>query len=432
MHNHLKKIDIKRNIKIMNFFFNNLYCIFFIILISVKPVYAYIDPGTGSTLVYIVTGIVVAVFFTAKGIFYKLIDFLSLKKNKQEECYIAIHSESPRYDITFLPIMRHLSRLNADYTYFTMYKRDGTFEELPKGAKHKEIKPGIVGYSFLNILKAKLLLTTTPQLDIMTFKRSKYIEHYCIVQHALGESMFVRPFAYDNYDSVFCCGEILARNLRQIEIIRNAKPKKLYKTGIPHYDELINRKQDLRKTDGKKTILIAPSWGELSLFNKFGTDFINHLTNNYNIIIRPHPQMKISQVELYEKIININGVQIDIEDMCDNAMSKADLLISDFSGIIHEFAFIYERPVLVVDYEKNLEGFDGFLLKKESEIKERSKDFIYTIKPENFINLEHAINIALQNFSVETVRRIRNELIFNFGRAGEVAAQQIMEILECQ
>jgi hypothetical protein len=428
----MKKLNIEKFKKNMKFFLFNFNIITLTILLSVKPVYAYIDPGTGSTLVYIITGIVVAIFFTAKGLFYKLIDFFSLKKIKQEECCIAIHSESPRYDITFLPIMRYLSMLNADYTYFTMYERNDIFEKLPNGAKHKVLKPGIVGYSFLNILKAKLLVTTTPQLDIMTFKRSKNVEHYCIVQHALGESMFVKPFAYDNFDSVLCCGEILIQNLRKIEEIRNIKPKKLFKTGIPHYDELIKRKKDLRRLNGQKTILIAPSWGELSLFRKHGTDFINQLIDSYHIIIRPHPQMKISQIELYEKIISIKGVQIDTEDMCDLAMSKADLLISDFSGIIHEFAFIYERPVIVVDYDKNLEGFDGFLLQSESQVKEKSKDFIHTIKPENFNDIENTINEALKNFSVDIVRRVRQEFIFNFGNAGGIAAQQIMDILRCR
>ena len=43
------------------------------------------------------------------------------------------------------------------------------------------------------------------------------------------------------------------------------------------------------------------------------------------------------------------GVEVDTQRTPSAAMSRAHVLLSDISGITHEFAFIYERPVLIID-----------------------------------------------------------------------------------
>src|SRR5690606_23342065 len=149
------------------------------------------------------------------------------------------HCEDPRYEITFLPIIAALSRRGICSTFFTMYERNGSFESLPANVVHRVIAPGMVGYAYLNNLEAVLVVTTTPQLDVMTFRRSRRVRHYAMVQHAIGESRYVRPYAYDYFDSVHCCGEILKRNIRRMESIRGLPSKELYETGLPHYEALL-------------------------------------------------------------------------------------------------------------------------------------------------------------------------------------------------
>ena len=191
------------------------------------PAAAYIDPGTGSALLYVVTGLVVAAFFALRGLYYRLVELVFRVRHKHQRCVVAIHCESPRYEITFLPVVRVLAAQGVEVTYFTMYERDGSFDPLPDGVVHREIAPGMVGYSYLNHLEADLLVTTTPQLDVMTFRRSKRVKHYSHIPHALGESLYVRPYAYDFFDSVLCCGPILESNIRKIEEIRGLPAKKL-------------------------------------------------------------------------------------------------------------------------------------------------------------------------------------------------------------
>lgn len=398
-----------------------------VIVGSTFPVHAYIDPGTGSVLLYVITGTVASLFFAIKGLFYRVADLVSGRKIARDEAFVAIHSEDRRYENTFVPIMHELTKLGVPYTYYTMYERDERCLPLPEDAKHKAIAPGLLGYAFLNKLKAKLLLTTTPQLEIMTFKRSRQVDHYCFVQHALGDATYMRPFPYDYFDSVMCCGTSLQENIRAIEDLRSAPPKQLLETGLPHYDTLLQRRQDLANPD-ETVVLVAPSWGELSLFKIAGLDFIDALSARFKVIVRPHPQIKISQPEILEAIQQIQGVEIDLNPLLDQTLARADLLISDFSGIIHEFAFIYEKPVLVANYEKDLESFEGFELNQGSTIGKKCAAFIQYFDPENMQTIADRVEETLTSFSVTQVQTIRSELIYNFGDASRVAAKQIQEL----
>ena len=391
---------------------------------------AYIDPGTGSALFYVVTGIVVSAYFALRGLYYRTIEFAFRVRTQAQHCTVAIHCEDPRYESTFMPIIRHLVRKGVEPTLFTMYERDNTYEPLPAGVAHRAISPGMLGYAYLNNIVADVLVTTTPQLDVMTFRRSPRVRHYAIVQHALGESRYVRPFAYDNYDSVFCCGDILKQNLRRMEEIRGLPAKELFEVGLPHYEELFQRAKSAPPPPADRpTVLVAPSWGPLSMFESFGVDFISEIARQYRVIVRPHPQMKVSQPDLYRRIVALDGVSVSTHRTPIEAMSEAHILLSDISGIAHEFAFIFERPVVVLDQKQAVGGLEGELLGGDSEVKARCREFIVPVAPAEMPRIVQHIGRALRHHSAARVTEVRDQLIYNFGNASEVAAQQIAVLL---
>jgi hypothetical protein len=398
------------------------------LLLQSTPAAAYIDPGTGSALFYVVTGLIVSIYFALRGLYYRAIELAFRVRHKDQRCELAIHCEDPRYEITFLPIIRELVQRGLSPTFFTMYERDSSYEQLPAGVTHRPIPAGIVGYAYLNNVEAPLLVTTTPQLDVMTFRRSRRVRHYAIVQHALGESRYVRPYAYDYFDSVFCCGPIVQGNIRRMESIRNSKPKQLLEAGLVHYEELLKRRHAAPPLPPETVVLIAPSWGPLSMFEAFGTDFIAAIAARYRVIVRPHPQMKVSQTALYEKILALQGVEVDTERTPSNAMSKAHILLSDISGITHEFAFIYERPVVIIDRKLAAGGLEGEILGGDSELKERCREFIVPVPPAEMPNIVAHIDRVLADHSVERIAKARAELVFNFGRASAVTADRLAEI----
>jgi hypothetical protein len=395
------------------------------------PAYAYVDPGTGSALVYVVTAIVVSIYFAARGLYYKALSLAFGFRSKNRKHHLAIHSEDPRYEIVFLPVIRALAERNVDFTYFTMYERDDSFEPLPARTAHQAIPPGLVGYSFLNRLEAKMLVTTTPQVDVMTFRRSEKVRHYCYLPHALSEARHSRPFFYDFFDSVLCCGPVLKENIRKIESVRKFPAKNLLDTGIPHYDELVKQAVRGSGEDARSTVLIAPSWGPTSLFAVFGTGFVRSIAKRFRVIVRPHPQMKVSQPRLYEEILAMVGVTIDTQKSPASAMSAAGVLVSDFSGIVYEFAFIHEKPVIIVDHEISVEGLEGHLLGNTASLKELCSDFVVAVPPSLMENLADTIERILHQGLKKRIAEKRDEIVYNFGHAGAVAARQIEETVRC-
>lgn len=400
------------------------------LLIYAPSAAAYIDPGTGSALFYVVTGIVVSIYFALRGLYYRAASWLFSVRRRDQKCEIAIHCEDPRYEITFLPIIRALDAQGIDIAYFTMYLRDESFEPLPEKVMHRAVPEGMLGYAYLNNVEAVVLVTTTPQLDVMTFRRSARVRHYAIVQHALGESRFVRPYAYDFYDSVLCCGPIVKANIRRMEKIRGFKRKELYETGLPHFDEMLETARKFPPLSGDPVVLIAPSWGPLSMFEAFGTGFINSIAERFRVIVRPHPQMKVSQPDLYAQILSLQGVEVNTDRTPVNAMARANILLSDISGIAHEFAFIFERPVVVIDRKMKMGGLEGELLGGDSELKQQCSDFIVPVLPIEIDEIADHLEKVLENHSVSKLEEIRNTLIYNFGGAGNIAAQQIKQIYQ--
>lgn len=395
------------------------------------PVLAYIDPGTGSALVYVISGIIISLYFAIRGLYLRLREAVARGGVRYERCRVAIHGEDPRYEITFLPVIHCLAERGVDVTYFTMYDRSDAFTPLPPSVKHRSIPAGMVGYAYLNHLEADVLVTTTPQLDVMTFRRSPRVRHYCHLPHGLGESRYVRPYAYDFFDSVMCCGRTLQQNIRRMEEIRQLPAKRLFATGIPHYDVLVRERPPLRTPSGRPVVLVAPSWGPMSIFEVFGTSLVKTVALHYDVIVRPHPQMQQSQPELYREVLELENVTLNTDRTPLAAMAAADILISDISGIMHEFAFVHEKPVLLIDHRRDVGGFDGYLLEGDSELKELCREFITPISPKQLDRLPEFIAAAMDRHTRRDIAAVRDDLVYNFGNAAPAAARQLQEILQC-
>jgi hypothetical protein len=395
------------------------------------PVFAYIDPGTGSALVYVISGVIVSLYFAIRGLYLRLRELMARGGARYDRCCVAIHGEDPRYEITFLPVIHCLVKRGVDVTYFTMYDRDESFEPLPPGVKHRSIASGLVGYAYLNHLEAEILVTTTPQLDVMAFRRSPRVKHYCHLPHALSESRYARPYAYDFFDSVMCCGRIFEQNVRSMEEIRGLPKKRLFATGIPHYDVLVRERLPKSASSPHPVVLIAPSWGPMSIFEIFGTSLVKTVARHYAVIVRPHPQMQRSQPELYRDVLALEGVTVDTGRTPLAAMAAADILISDISGLVHEFAFVYEKPVIMIDHRRDVGGLEGHLLGGDSELKELCRDLIAPVSPSEMNNLPKLIAVAMEQHSSQRIGAVREDLVYNFGNAAPTAALQLQEILQC-
>ena len=344
--------------------FNRIVVVLFVGFVFIEPANAYIDPGTGSMLFSALLCSITTLFFLFNSIVIfckrKIFSSKSLGANKDN---FVIYSEGNQYYSLFKPILDEFEARKIPVMYYTSAKDDYLFDDNYNFVKVQYIGKGNKAYFKLAFLNADVCLMTVPQLDVLQLKRSKHVKHYSHIFHSIGFSMCYRLFSVDYYDSVLCDAEYQIPMIRQIEKRRNLPPKELVAVGCPYMDFNKNRINEFKKNDNIYTVLIAPSWGQYSLLNRFGSQILEQLKDTgYRIIVRPHPQSRVVDEKLLaslkEKYKNFENILWDFSNDNLKAMAEADILISDFSGILTDYAFLFKRPLLYIDTDINYDIYD--------------------------------------------------------------------------
>ena len=118
------------------------------------------------------------------------------------------------------------------------------------------------------------------------------------------------------------------------------------------------------------TVLVSPSWGDVGVLKKYGERLLDPLAaTGWRIIVRPHPQSKKSEADMLDRLEkrykDSKNVEWDYNRDNIYAMKKADIMISDFSGIIFDYAFLCDKPVMYVNADMDLRPYDAYDLQKE-------------------------------------------------------------------
>ena len=330
----------------------------------------YIDPGTGSMLFTILIGVIGASIFSLRMLFIKLRFKFSGGNAKidDKKIPIVIFSDNKRYWSVFEPICRELDKRGVNTVYMTMSEDDKALEN-----KYPHIKAEYIGteskaFMKLNFLNASILLSTTPGLDVYQWKRSKLVDHYVHIPHAASEITLYRMFGIDYYDSILLSGQYQIDDVRALEKLRGLPEKELVITGIPYMDEMAKRLKesgDIPKHE--RTVLLAPSWGKSAILSVYGGKILDVLINTgYHVIVRPHPQSFTSEKELIEGLMRDYPTNDKFEWNSDtdnfDVLSRSDILISDFSGVIFDFTLVYDKPVIYTDPSFDLSPYDAWWL----------------------------------------------------------------------
>jgi len=401
----------------------------------------YIDPASTSALLYIIIAMAATIGFAFRGFFYKVKNlFLGkgfVSHSDFKDIDIVFYSEGKQYWQVFLPIIVALEVKQVSCVYFSSDKEDPGLDYVSDYYKSKYIGNLTMTSVFLNKLEAKFVGMTTPQLDVMMIKRSKNVVHYAHIVHAPIDVFTYRKFAFDYFDSVFCSGSHQIKGIKQLELQRNTQKKLLLETGLTYYDVMLEDLKKIPKFEkNHPVVLVAPTWKEYSIINRFGVVFFDNLLKNseYDIILRPHPQSYVSFpkliAEIEEKFKNEPRFSVDNNPSGAKSMAKADLMISDLSGVIWDFAFLFSKPVLLLEtIFDNIEGFEGSELDYEMwEIRERSRlGRIFT--PDDVDNISEIVVDLLVNPPQAQLEALKNDSVYNIGTAGKVAADQIIEII---
>ncbi|MBQ4293393.1 MAG: CDP-glycerol glycerophosphotransferase family protein [Lachnospiraceae bacterium] len=323
----------------------------------------YIDPGTGSMLLAAILGILTTVAFAARGLLLKLKFFFQGGKAHAEEkktAELVLFSDHRRYASTFRPVLRELEKRKVKARFLTASKDDPLLSESFSGITTEFIGEGNLAWARLNKLQAKVVLSTTPGLSVYQWRRSKGVKTYVHILHAVGSALGYRMFGLDFYDAVLTGGPVHEKEIRELEELRGLPKKELRSVGCPYLDELktrydeVKKKEPQRKTEGNVTVLLAPSWGGSALLSLYGGRLIRTLQETgFDLIIRPHPQSLITEKEIVEPLMKefpeSERLAWDLSDDNFPALLKADLMVTDFSGVIFDFCLVFDKPILYAE-----------------------------------------------------------------------------------
>ena len=330
----------------------------------VKPAYAYVDPGTGTMLFSVVLGICSVFFFVAISLWEKLKLYIFKDKAAVKNDFpIVIYTEDKRYYHVFNDIINEFENRQILIKVYVSSDDDPFLQRDYKYVKVENIGKGYKAYSKLAFMATDVCLMTTPGLDVFHLKRSKLVKHYCHIFHCLDEGTGYRLFGLDYFDSVLLNFEKSKDYIRELERKRNLKPKELVVVGSAFMDSMAKSlPKDVKKND-KTTVLLAPSWGDGAILANFGEKLIERLANTeFLTIIRPHPQSLVSEKKLIqklqEKFSKYENIRWDFSNENLQAMASADIMITDFSNIIYEFLFLYNKPCIYSLSSFNREIYD--------------------------------------------------------------------------
>ena len=365
--------------------------------------------------------------------------FFSIK-NK----HLVFYSERSGFYKYYKEIIEYLlKKTTVSIHYITNDPNDIVFElskEQPK------LKPYYISVKKLIPLmmkiEADMVVMTTPDLDNYYIKRSlmkKDIEYVFVPHDPSSMHMSFKEHSLDNFDTVFCTGEHIAKEVRASEKVYATKEKTLVEFGYPLIEDLIKSCEGLQKAEGqKKQILIAPSWQEDNLLDSCIEDIIDGLyANDYKIIVRPHPEyvkrymQKLNLLmDKYEDKIGEN-LEFELDFSTNTSVYSSDVLITDWSGIGIEFGFATLNPVVFINTKIKMEN-------------ENYKNI--NIEPQE-IRLRNVLGVALEKGDVKSkisetvagllnneefsanVKQEREKYFYNLGSNGIYGAKYIIKSL---
>ena len=377
----------------------------------------YIDPGTGSMLFSIFIGLATTLYFVIKALFIKFKYVFSAKKDTKVETVsspIVIYNEGKQYCSSFHPILKEFEKRKEHVLYLTSYEEDAFLNQNSEYVKAEFIGTGNKAFAKLNFLSCDVLLLTTPGLDVYQIKKVKTVKHYSHILHAPTDATSYRLFGIDYYDSVLLTGDYQKRDIRYLEEARNLHEKELVSVGCPYLDGALENISNYESSDDF-TVLVSPSWGPSSLLARYGEKLLEALSKTgWKIIIRPHPQSKVSEAEILEKLSiqykDNQNITWDYEKDNMIAMSKSNVMISDFSGIIFDYAFLFNNPIFYVDVQFDKTPYDMDDVPNEAWVFETLKQIGVQINQDDFDSIKDIIEKAISNEDLISAReKAKNE-----------------------
>lgn len=368
----------------------------------------YIDPGTGSMLFSLFIGVAAAASFAARALFIKFKFVLQGGKKTSDATEsnipFVIFSDNKFYWNIFEPVCDEFERRKIPLVFYTASPDDKALSKKYEFVKAEFIGEGNAAFSKLNFLRADVLMSTTPGLGVYQWKRSKFVKWYAHIPHTVDDLSGYRMFGLDYYDAVLVTGANQEHFLRKIESLRPIQKKEIITAGYTYLDTMKARFEKLppRKRDEKISVLVAPTWGKSGILTRFGKKFLEAVAETgFDVVIRPHPQSSVSEKEL---LADLQSELATYKNVCWNfdgdnfdALSKSDILITDFSGITFDYTFIFDRPIIYAETNFDTLPYDADWLDEPRWTIKVLPSLGIKLEEENFSDIKKIILDALKS-----------------------------------
>ncbi len=393
--------------------------------------FLYIDPGTGSMLFSLAIGIVTTLVFATRAAVVKIRFLLSggkTAKISENKIPYLIYSDHKRYWNVFKPVCDEFERHKIPLVYYTQSADDPALSEKYEFVKAEFIGEGNRGLVRMNMLNAGTVISTTPGLDVLQWRRSKTADRYIHIPHTVTDLSDYRMFGLDHYDAVLCTGQNQVDFIRKIEGLRpTIKRKDCVIVGSTYLDANLERARSLAPhlpSKDNPTVLVAPSWGMSSILNRFGEVLISSLLGSgLKVIVRPHPQSLASEKEMLETLeTKFAGKEIEWNFDNDNlsVLNRADILITDFSGIIFDYALIFDRPLIYAETNFDTSPYDADWLDERMWTFRAAEKIGIKLEEKDFHKIGEIIRNAMASERMSEEReKVKKECWQNIGGAAK-------------
>jgi YidC/Oxa1 family membrane protein insertase len=290
-----------------------------------------------------------------------------------------------------------------------------------------------------NMQKADVVVMTMMDLGNLQLKKSINPVHYIYLFHSLGSTHMVdHANSYDGYDSLFCVGPHHVAELRKRELIADLPERNLFAYGHPRLEDLLAKavvhQREAART-GPPTVLIAPTWGDDSIFNTCGEELTGILLDaGYRVIIRPHYQtLALTPSVITDLQIKFaDHVNFEYQDRMgeSDSLFRSDILISDWSAMAIEYALGLGKPVMFVDLPRRVRNPDW----QELAIEPLEASFRElagaVISAQNLAETDQVISRLLENQDEfqQTMQALCSQIVFNIGTSIDLGAAEIARL----
>ena len=341
------------------------------------------------------------------------------------------------------------SKLRRKVCYVTGDRNDAGLRHAHENFRSIHIPEGLFLTVFFQVTEADVFVLTMMDLDNLQLKKSLHPVHYVYVFHSMGSTHMVdHANSFDHYDTLFCAGPHQAAEIRKRESMQKLEPKQLFDYGHPRLEQVMREGARWRGSAGHGVpvdagrpvaVLIAPTWGETSIFNVCGADLIRVLLDaGHEVIMRPHYQSNRLHGPVIAKVRDqfIREPRFSYVDQMGETESilRSDVLISDWSAMALEYALGLEKPVVFIDVPRRVRNPDWQSLGIEPIESSMRGELGAIVSPDQLPVVPETIRRLLAdpgNF-VNRMRALRERAVFRLGHSIPDGAAELARIADRQ